>query len=313
MKTVLITGASGFLGSWFTDWFIRNEVPVNLWLVDIKDHPTGLPVDLQDIVTWLDDFDREVDAVFHFAAPVGGRERIEGDPLYNADSLRIDSVVFRWAINHAKTLIYPSSSAVYGTTLQEGDGVVLREDMFRPQDTLWPAPDEMYGFTKMAGEMLAYKAAKYGLNTLVLRPFSGYGQGQAFDYPVPSIVRRALHHEDPIQVWGPGTQRRDFVHVSDIVGATMARLEAGVTGYETMNIGRGMAVSFNEIAQIAAALADYEPAIENLVDKPMGVNSRFADITRMSEFYTPLVSLAEGLHRTMTWVKSLETPVKIGA
>lgn len=311
MKTVLITGASGFLGSWFTDYFIRNGVPVDLWLVDIKNHPTGIPVDREDICTWLDTFDRDVDVVFHFAAPVGGRERIEGDPLYNADSLRIDSVVFRWAINHAKTVVYPSSSAVYGASLQEGRGRQLQEGMFNPADPNWFAPDEMYGFTKLAGEMLAYKAAKYGLNTLCIRPFSGYGEGQSFDYPVPSIVRRALNHEDPLVVWGPGTQARDFIHVSDIVGAVMARLEEPVVGYEALNLGRGFPVSFNEVAQVAAHLAGYEPQIQNLVDKPVGVDTRYCDNQRMARFYEPRVTLSQGLARVMEWVKTLDEPVKV--
>src|SRR5512141_116014 len=311
--SVLITGASGFLGSWFADWYIRQNLRVDLWLVDIQPHPTGIPVDQQDLEEWLSDFDRDIDTVFHFAAPVGGREKIEGDPLYNADSLRLDSVMFRWAIKHAKTLVYPSSSAVYGTHFQVAKGHQLQEGMFNPQNPNWYAPDEMYGFTKLVGEMLAYKASKYGLNTLAIRPFSGYGEGQSFDYPVPSIVRRALHHEDPLTVWGPGTQRRDFIHVSDVVAATMARLEHPLYGYESMNLGSGFAVSFNEIARMAAGIAGYEPEIHNLVDKPVGVDTRYCDNQRMARVYEPKVTLLQGLVRMMDWVRSLEEPVRIGA
>jgi UDP-glucose 4-epimerase len=307
MTSVLITGASGFLGSHFLDWFIRDENDWDLWPMDIKPHPTGIPYDLQDLGLWLEDFNVNVDLVIHMAAPVGGREKIEYDPLYNADSLRLDSAIFRWAVKHAKTVVYPSSSAVYGVQLQGEDGARLKESMLdlRTTDDI-PKPDEMYGFTKLAGEMLAWKSATYGLNTLCIRPFSGYGEGQSFEYPVPSIARRALHREDPLVVWGPGTQQRDFVHVRDLIAATMARVEAGVDGYQTMNIGNGVPWSFNEVAMECARIVGYEPKIDNLVDKPMGVQTRFADIRQMVRYHEPKTTLSEGLERVINFIRSSE-------
>ena len=306
MTTVLITGASGFLGSHFLDWFMRAGTEYDVWPMDIKPHPFGIPYDLQDLGLWLEDFDVDCDLVIHMAAPVGGREKIEGDPLYNADSLRLDSALFRWAIKHAKTVVYPSSSAVYGTQLQGQDGVALHEQMFHPRDTTWLAPDEMYGFTKLAGEMLAWKSAAYGLNTLCIRPFSGYGEGQSFEYPVPSIAKRAIAQEDPIEVWGPGTQTRDFIYVRDLIAATMARLEEPVNGYESMNIGSGVATRFNTIAQMCAGIVGYAPEIKNRADKPMGVQNRFADTARMRKYYEPQTTLYEGLERVINFVRSSE-------
>jgi len=164
----------------------------------------------------------------------------------------------------------------------------------------------MYGFTKLAGERLARSAAKYGLNTLVVRPFSGYGEGQSFEYPVPSIARRALHREDPIEVWGNGNQTRDFIHVKDLIGATMARLEAPVDGYETMNIGNGFGISFNDVAKTCARIVGYEPQIKNLLDKPVGVQHRFADTSRMWRYYHPQVRIEEGLERVVNFIRSSE-------
>jgi nucleoside-diphosphate-sugar epimerase len=306
VKTVLITGASGFLGSHFLDWFMRSPDDYDLWPMDIKPHPLGIPYDLMDMGLWLEDFDIDCDLVIHMAAPVGGREKIEGDPLYNADSLRLDSLLFRWAIKHAKTVVFPSSSAVYGVSLQGAHAIALNEGMFNAQNPTWPAPDEMYGFTKLAGERLAWSAAKYGLNTLCIRPFSGYGEGQSFEYPIPSIARRALHREDPIEVWGSGEQRRDFVYVNDLIEATMARLERPVEGYETMNIGSGYGTSFNEVARICAEIVDYEPKIANLVDKPVGVQNRFADTARMYRYYEPKTRLREGLERVIAFIRAGE-------
>src|SRR4051812_6572179 len=112
VSKVLITGSSGFLGSWFLDHYLRAEGH-EVWGVDLRPHPTGLPMDQQDMEEWLSDFEEDVDIAFHFAAPVGGRMKIDFDPMYNADALRLDSVFFRWAVKHAKLAVYPSSSAIY--------------------------------------------------------------------------------------------------------------------------------------------------------------------------------------------------------
>jgi nucleoside-diphosphate-sugar epimerase len=298
---VLVTGSSGFLGSHFMDYCLRRGDSVVG--VDIKPDPKGSPgVAQMDLGQWLEVADRDFDLVIHMAAPVGGREKIEGDPLYNADSLRLDSLMFRWAVKHAKTMLFPSSSAVYGVQFQGKNAVALQEGMFSALNPNWFAPDEMYGFTKLVGERLAVSAAKYGLNTLCIRPFSGYGPGQSFEYPVPSIAMRAIRAENPIEVWGPGTQTRDFVYVDDIIGASMARLEQGVDGYETMNIGSGHATSFNAIAKICAKLCGYEAEVVNIADKPMGVMHRFSSNGRMLRYYTPQISLTEGLTRVLDYL-----------
>jgi len=302
---VLITGASGFLGSWFLNHFIQ-EGMAEVWTVDIKPHPTGIPVDQQDMEEWLADFDQDVDLAFHFAAPVGGRIKIETDPMYNADAFRLDSVFFRWAVKHAKLAIYPSSSAIYPVSLQTAHNpFLLNEGFISPDSPNWSAPDELYGFTKLAGEFMALKAAdKYGLNTLAIRPFSGYGPGQSLDYPVPAILSRAIRRENPIRVWG-GTQTRDFVYVTDIVDATMARINAGVYGYEVMNIASGFGTPFTEVALIAAKAVGYEPLIERVDDMPIGVMHRRGDPARMHRYHRLEVPLSQGIGWTIDALRAI--------
>jgi nucleoside-diphosphate-sugar epimerase len=244
--------------------------------------------------------DKRFDVAYHFAAPVGGRVKIEGDPLFNADSLRLDSQFFRWAVTQkVPVAIYPSSSAVYGVTLQAEEATLLEERLFDAAELKWDAPDEMYGFTKLVGEFLAWKAASYGLGTLCIRPFSGYGEEQSLEYPVPSIALRAANREDPLLVWGCGDQTRDFIHISDVVGATVARLDAGVEGYVSLNIGSGVATSFRTVAATLADLADYEPVIQCDESKPQGVLNRCSDNQLMYSYYQPKVDLREGLARVL--------------
>ena len=307
---VLITGAAGFLGRAFTN----HHIQAGDWVTGIDDlsNPHSFFFNLDEPIerelgSWLTTPGpkREIhsgetfDLAYHFAAPVGGREKIEGDPLFNADSLRLDSLFFRWAVTHTTTVVYPSSSAVYGVMYQDAEGVPLSEKLFNAGNRSWPAPDEMYGFTKMAGERLAFSAAQYGLHTLCIRPFSGYGPGQSSEYPVPAIAARAVRRDNPILIWGSGEQRRDFIYIDDVVGATEAALKIGVVGYQTLNIGSGESTSFLEVAKLCAQIADYDPAFVTDITKPEGVLTRYADIEKMAHFYEPRVPLREGLAKVM--------------
>ena len=305
MNRVLITGAAGFLGRWFVrhHWARGDMVfAVDNMSGEGSHWPEELPRTNRlemDVQQYFEETDSHWDLAYHFAAPVGGREKIEGDPLFNADSLRLDSAFFRWAVGKVGIAVYPSSSAVYPAHLQDGWGTILSEDMFHPSNQHWGAPDEMYGFTKFAGEMLAWKAAQYGLNTLCIRPFSGYGEGQSLEYPVPSILARAKAREHPITVWGTGLQQRDFIHVEDLVGATLSRLDAGVHGYQSMNISSGIGTTFNHIAELGARIVGYSTVIRNDTSKPSGVSTRKGDPSRMLRYYTPMVSLTDGLTRVL--------------
>lgn len=303
MSRVLITGAAGFLGR----CFLQHHLAAGDDITAIDDFsangsywPDGTYARHRiDAIDYLRYAPTNFDRAYHFAAPVGGRLKIENDPLYNAHSLALDEAFFRWAVGHVKTAVYPSSSAVYGVKYQEVDGGALSELLFDPAAADWARPDELYGFTKAAGEVLAEKASRYGLNTLCIRPFSGYGEDQSLDYPIPSICARAVRKEDPLIVWGSGHQTRDFIHVSDIVGATEALLSRGIDGYEAVNLGSGVATSFVEVAALAADIVGYHPVIQTDASKPEGVKSRFSDPSKMLAVYQPKISLVGGLSRLL--------------
>ena len=316
---VLVTGSAGFLGRHFVRAHLADGDEV-LGIDDLSaTGPLDAPGDVMRITTVEDVLTTftgpfnvgDFDLAYHFAAPVGGRVKIEQDPLFNAHSLALDEAFFRWAIKHAKRVVYPSSSAVYGRSLQGRDALSLQEGMFHPGNPNWFAPDEMYGFTKLAGEMLAWKAETYGLASLCIRPFSGYGEGQSFDYPVPAIAARALKREDPLIIWGSGDQARDFIHVDDIVTLTRARVAAGFGGYNSMNLGSGRATTFREVAEVLAREVGYEPEIQTDQNKPEGVKRRWAHIARQDFYGATQVRLIDGLRRVLVDVErriSVEVP-----
>src|ERR1035437_6848018 len=120
-RSVLVTGAAGFLGRAFVRHHAAagDEVfgvddlsnPHSFWSAELReDHRTES--DAGDWFTSSRDPGRRFDLAYHFAAPVGGRVKIEGDPLFNADCLRLDSQFYRWAVaREVPTVVYPPSSA----------------------------------------------------------------------------------------------------------------------------------------------------------------------------------------------------------
>lgn len=242
--------------------------------------------------------------IFHLASIVGGRSLIEGDPLLVSTDLAIDAAFFLWATRNKdafKRIMYTSSSAAYPVDLQtESAAVALAEDMISGTGRIG-APDLTYGWAKLTGEYLARLAhERYGIHVACVRPFSGYGEDQDLSYPTPSIALRVARHDSPIEVWGTGEQGRDFVHIDDCIDAMFAVLDKVKNG-RGINIGSGKLTTFNDLIRLMCRLEGYEAAIRPLVDKPVGVQSRYADVTVLATEigWRPAISLEEGMRRVL--------------
>ncbi len=288
MKKALVTGSNGFVGA----HMVRALDERRYWVdgVDIADG-----IDARDVFTTYED---HYDLVVHCAAHVGGRVDIDGRPLYLAGyNLSLDGGLFEWVTRtRPDQVVYFSSSAAYPVDLQEGEwavnGYLLGEDEIDVAD---PDPgDASYGMVKLVGERLAQMANDAGIPTYVFRPFSGYdGVTQSLDYPFPSFADRARRRRDPYELWSDGTQVRDFVHISDVVGAVLACLDADERG--PINICTGRGVSFNELAEMFVKAAGYSPTIKRHLDAPRGVSHRVGDPTKLHETYVPKMTLEQGI------------------
>jgi len=245
------------------------------------------------------DFDRFSD-VFHFAAIVGGRMKIEGDPMIVALDLSIDAEFFYWITQHKpERVLYPSSSAAYPVSLQSTDYAIALSEGDIDFNKNLGTPDMTYGWSKLTGEFLAQIAAKYyGIKVVCIRPFSGYGEDQELAYPVPAIAARAAGKEDPFEVWGSGKQGRDFVHIDDILDFIFLLLD-NVSDGSAYNIGSGKLTSFLDLIELFAEIAGYKPKIKPLLDKPVGVHSRYANMDLVTKVFgwEPKISLREGMER----------------
>jgi nucleoside-diphosphate-sugar epimerase len=237
--------------------------------------------------------------VFHFAAIVGGRAKIDGDPMMVALDLAIDAEMFYWAVNYKpERLLYPSSSAAYPVDLQSESGAIALKESDIDFKRMGQ-PDMTYGWSKLTGEFLAKIAAShYGLKVTCIRPFSGYGEDQDLTYPVPAIAARAAKKEEPFEVWGSGHQGRDFVHIDDVIDCILLAMDHIHDG-TAINIGMGKLTSFREIIALFCKFAGYNPEIKPLLDKPVGVHSRYCDMSFVEEKlgWKAKITTEEGMRR----------------
>jgi nucleoside-diphosphate-sugar epimerase len=264
-----------------------------IWLMNMLLQPDYLKQAFQLDISKFSD-------VFHFAAIVGGRAKIDGDPMMVALDLAIDAEFFYWVTRHKPDrVMYPSSSAAYPIHMQtEQESYALKESDIDFQRNLGK-PDMTYGWSKLTGEYLGQIAAQYyGISVASVRPFSGYGEDQDLSYPIPAIAKRAAGKENPFEVWGSGKQGRDFVHIEDCIDCILMAMDHIHDG-TAINIGSGKLSSFLDIIGLMTKFAGYQPEIKPLLDKPVGVHSRYSDMTYVENRFNwkPKVSLEEGMRR----------------
>tara|TARA_B100000963_G_C22558858_1_gene640369 strand:+ start:191 stop:1081 length:891 start_codon:yes stop_codon:yes gene_type:complete len=290
-KKILITGHLGFVGKQYVKYF--SDFDCHITGIDIKEG--------NDCRDFFKVNDEKFDLIIHLAAIVGGRETIENDPLAVATDLSIDSEFFNWAVRTGqKKVIYFSSSAAYPIKLQKSG---LKNKLIETDIDLFDikSPDFTYGWAKLSGEYLAHFARQYGIDVYVFRPFSGYGEDQDLDYPFPSFIKRIIDRVDEFEIWGDGTQVRDFIHMQDIVEATLKAVELNIQ--VPINLGNGIPISFIELAEIMFKVSGFRPknGIMLRKEKPVGVMFRCSNNNQMLSFYKPKISIEEGIKRSLEY------------
>ncbi|MBK8844310.1 MAG: NAD-dependent epimerase/dehydratase family protein [Saprospiraceae bacterium] len=249
--------------------------------------------------------------IYHYAAIVGGRAKIDGDPMMVALDLSIDAEFFYYITRHKpERVLYPSSSAAYPVNLQTESGAIALTESDIDFNNMGQ-PDMTYGWSKLTGEYLAKIAAQYyDVNITCIRPFSGYGEDQDLTYPIPSLAKRAALKENPFEVWGTGHQGRDFVHIDDVIDCIQLAMNHIHDG-TAINIGMGKLTSFMDIIKVMTSFAGYNPEIKQLLDKPVGVHSRYCDMTFVENTigWTAKISVEEGMKRV--YDAALQNLIKI--
>ena len=305
-KRVLITGGAGFIGSHLVRHFagqaqvtvlddLRSGYAHNLDGVACR-FVRGSILDAQALREAMAD----AEEVYHLAAMISVPESVakpaECAELNTEGTRRVlDAAVAAGA----RKVVLASSAAIYG----DNPTVPKLESMT-------PEPKSPYAETKLAGEHLleAYRQT-HGLGTTSLRFFNVFGPRQdprsAYAAAVPIFIAKALRDE-PIGIHGDGGQTRDFVHVTDIVGA-LAYAGASSDMAGTYNVGYGRSQSILELAQEILRLTGSKSAIEHLPPRAGDVRHSLASTERLlSAGWKPKSSVQAGLAETVDFYRQLK-------
>ena len=269
---ILITGGAGFIGSHLAERLLElgHEVFIidNLWtgklanIAKIQNH-VRLRFIAETILneSVMKELIFKIDHIYHLAAAVGVRN-IMDHPVETLDiNVKGTEVVLRLANRFKKKVFIASTSEIYGKPTKDS----LSEDDDRIMGTVkkrrWA-----YACSKTLDEFLAlaYFDEKK-LPVVIARLFNTVGPRQTGQYGMvlPSFVQSALLGK-PITVYGEGTQSRSFTHVTDVIGAIIKLMDEPAAEGEVFNVGNGVEVTINELAQKVKEMTGSNSAIEHI-------------------------------------------------
>ncbi|HJO02075.1 MAG TPA: NAD-dependent epimerase/dehydratase family protein [Candidatus Woesearchaeota archaeon] len=298
---VLITGGSGFIGSYLVKHLLEqgHEVKVlDLRKPDIEHKK--LEFVNKSVMDELAEDIHGCDIVYHFAAMLG----VDNSDKRPLETMRINlegSVnVFKSAVEaNVKRMIYASSSEVYG----EPRELPIGEDSVK-------GPVSAYGVSKLAAEIYA-KAYnhEFGTDIKIVRFFNVYGRGQSNNFVIPIFINKALENK-PLKVFGEGSQTRCFTYVEDIAEGVFTVLEKGKTG-EAYNIGNNQPTTILELAQTIKAVTGSKSEIIKAGFgratrlKSREIEYRIPDISKMKALgWEPKTMVREGIKKILEFRKN---------
>jgi len=258
MQKVVVTGGAGFIGSHLVDELVKQGVEVTI----LDNLSTGKKQNINPKAEFIDcDIFKDTygdlifllngaDTVFHLAAKTTVQESIEKPSLYNnINVIGTLNLLEAAAAMKVKRFIFSSSSSVYGNAK-----VPTSED--HPLNPISP-----YALNKLIGEQYCKLYSEiYNIDTVCLRYFNVYGdrmnnEGYKLVFP---IFKEQISNNKPLTINNDGEQRRDFIHVDDIVRANIlvAKHSSNFDG-DIYNVGNGKNYSINEIADMFGGEKQY--------------------------------------------------------
>jgi len=319
MKTILVTGGAGFIGSNFVHHIFNKYPDYRILVLDLLTYAgsvDNLPTDFQDahmsgrIEFWYGDVRnaslvenlmRRVDVVVHFAAETHvTRSIFDNYHFFETDVLGtqvISNAVLRCA-DRIERFVHISSSEVYGTA----ETALMTEE--HPLKPLSP-----YASAKCGADRLVYSYwATYQLPAVIVRPFNNFGPRQHLEKAVPRFITSCLLGE-PLRLHGQGVAQRDWVYVEDTCAAIDRIVHApkeGVVG-EVINIGTDESLSVADVAHHIVRLMDKpESLITYVGDRPGQVFRHTADAAKARRLlgWQPSMTFEQGLQKTIEWYRT---------
>lgn len=312
-QKVLVTGGASFIGSHLVDALVERGASVrvvdNLSSGKIENIQTHL--DKKRIEFMKADL-REpgiarkatqgVNIVFHLAADHGGRGYVDLHQAGPSTNLFLDGLVFWEALrNGVEKIVFASSGCVYPNYRQTNPNaeIYLKENLVKPPYDA----DNIYGWAKLMAE-LTLKAyyEEYGMKAASCRYFTVYGPRGVENHAVMAMIARAFIRQNPFEVWGDGTQIRNWTYIEDIVRGTLLAAEKIEDG-TPVNLGTMERIRVIDAVKEVLKYTGHNAELVFKPKMPTGPLNRVADNSLAKELlgWEPKVPFIEGLHRTIDW------------
>lgn len=300
-KRVVVTGGSGFLGSFVVDKLHKLN-PRELFVPRKAEHDLRQKDDIKRLLA-----DTQPDLVIHLAATVGGIGANREHPAeFFYDNLMMGAQLFHecWRAGVEKLVIIGTVCAYPKYT-----PVPFRED------DLWDGyPEETNAPYGLAKKMLlvqseAYRQ-QYGYNSIFLLPTNLYGPRDNFDpkssHVIPAIIRKCveakLTDKGYIEAWGDGSPTREFLYVEDAAEGILLAAEH-YNSSDPVNLGSSYEISIRDLTELIARLTGFDGEIRWDTSKPNGQPRRKLDVSRASEAFSfrSHTTFEDGLKKTIEW------------
>lgn len=318
MKTILLTGGAGFIGSNFVRHLYQKYPDYRLLVLDaltyagnVQNCPDGA-MGSERYEFWygdvrngelMDTLVSQSDIVVHMAAESHVTRSIYDNRLFFETDVIGTQTVANSVVKHrdrVERFIHMSTSEVYGSAETE----LMNED--HPLNPMSP-----YASAKCGADRLVYSYwATYKIPAVIVRPFNNFGPYQHLEKVVPRFVTSCILNE-PLTVHGDGSAKRDFMFVADHCEALDRLLHSDINQIKgaVINIGTGVDKSILEVAKsVLQAMGPSDSQIQFIGDRPGQVFRHTCDHSRINKLigWKPSRTFEDGLRETIDWYKKNE-------
>lgn len=308
MKTILVTGGAGFMGSNFVKYLLNKYPDYKILILDALTYAgsmDNIPKDPR-VQFWygnvrnselVNNLVREADVVAHFAAETHVTRSIFDNLIFYETDVLGTQCIANAVLNNKETVerfLHISTSEVYGTA---------RGDFMHEDDVLMPASP--YASAKAGADRLVYSYWNtYDIPAVIIRPFNNYGPFQHLEKAIPRFITSCILGE-PITIHGDGSSSRDWLFVDDLCTGLdkVMHCDLDKVKGEVFNLGTGESTTIEQIAKMIMKLMGIKAKIVHQGDRPGQVLRHTASPFKAKHRFgwEPNIGIKDGLERTIRW------------